>query len=117
MKLFTVARLLDMKRTTAAGNDQHRGRQMECRQTRDHRRTSVHATMPVRDVIRLSSNIGAKSCRNDSPRAKSTRCCAFGFGGVYRHPVPCGIPWIGCHRLGARLETWRLGPANVRVGW
>ncbi len=88
MKPFTVARLLDLKRATPdemvnteGGKWLVAGRTI----TDEH----PHPSMPVRDVIRLSSNIGvAKLAQRLSPREAFEALRDFGFGTFTGVPYP-----------------------------
>ena len=120
MKPFTVARLLDMKRTTADEMiNTESGKWSVAKRviTDEH----PHPNMPVRDVIRLSSNIGvAKLSQRFTPREEYEALRDFGFGAFTGVPYPAEsrgrlpMPWRAFGKPGG----W--GPqtgASVAMGY
>lgn len=99
MKPFTVARLIDLKRANADEMINTEGGKWTVAKrviTDEH----PHPSMPVRDVIRLSSNIGvAKLSQRFTPREEYEALRDFGFGAFTGIPYPAEsrgrmpLPW------------------------
>jgi|GEM_PF-89540 len=115
IKPFMVARLLDAKRTTPDEMINTEGgtwREAERVITDEHK----HASMPVRDVIRLSSNIGvAKLSQRLSSREEYETLRDFGFGTLTGVPYPAESR--GVVPLPAN-QAWRAQtPASLAMGY
>ena len=120
MKPFTVVRLLDLKRTTADEIINTEGGKWTLAK-REITDEHPHASMPVSDVIRLSSNIGvAKLSQRFTPREEYEALRDFGFGAFTGIPYPAEsrgrmpLPWRAFGKPGG----W--GPqtgASVAMGY
>jgi cell division protein FtsI (penicillin-binding protein 3) len=115
IKPFVVARLLDAKRTTPdeiINTEGGKWREAERDIFDEHKR----ASMPVRDVIRLSSNIGvAKLSQRLSAREEYEALRDFGFGALTGVPYPAESR--GALPLPAN-KIWRAQtPASLAMGY